>query len=148
MGETEEHWDYKRVFGSKHTTRACHDMYIGLLVIQWICLHFGLEHYMCISCIGKAKYASKVVHCQVTDIPNFEFWRLCPHLELYDFYLVSDDWRFVALVKGVIEHLDSVCVKLVGEAWPFECERHFCALTAVIFQPASIRKVQRRVKNR
>lgn len=96
MGETEEHWDYKRVFGSKHTTRACHDMYIGLLMIQWICLmkkfvkrrneaeisgstkhlHFGLEHYMCISCICKAKYASKMVHCQVTDIPNFEFWRL------------------------------------------------------------------------
>jgi hypothetical protein len=73
---------------------------------------------------------------------------LCPHLELYDFYFVGDDWRFVALVKGIIEHLDSVCVKLVGEAWPFKCERHFCALTAVIFQPASIRKVQRRVKTR
>lgn len=102
MGEAEEHWDYKRVFSRQHATRACHDMYIGLLVIQGIRLHFGLEYDMCVSCISETKYAAKVVHCQVTDIPNFEFWWLCPHLKFYDFYPVGDDRRLIALVESVI----------------------------------------------
>lgn len=65
------------------------------------------------------------------------------HFKFYDFNLVSDDWRFVTLVEGVIEHLDSICVKLVGKAWPFECERHFCVLTAVVCKTASIQKIRR-----
>jgi len=104
-------------------------------------LHFGLEYDMCISCLSNPKYAAKVIRGQVANIPNFEFWRLSvvmsrdlrqlgnthlsAHLELNDFYLVSDDGRLVALVEGIIEHLDGIGVKLVGKAWPFECERHF-----------------------
>ena len=46
------------------------------------------------------------------------------HLQLDDFYPVRYDGRLVAFVKGRLEHLDSICVKLVGEAWPFEREGH------------------------
>lgn len=49
---------------------------------------------------------------------------LSPHLKLHDLYLISDDRRLVTFVKGGIEHLDSIGVKLVRKAWPFKGERH------------------------
>lgn len=46
------------------------------------------------------------------------------HLELDDLNLVDYDGGFVALVEGGGEHLDGICVELVGEAGPLESEGH------------------------
>lgn len=49
---------------------------------------------------------------------------LCAHLQLDDLDLVCNDGWFIPLVECVVEHLDRICVKLVGKAGPLEGERH------------------------
>jgi len=38
--------------------------------------------------------------------------------------LVRDNWGFASLVKGVIEHLNSIMMELVRKVRPAEGERH------------------------
>ena len=68
---------------------------------------------MCVSLVRQPKYPSKLVHGQLAYIPYLEFRRLRAHLELDNLYPVCYDWGLVTLVKGRVEHLDGIGVKLV-----------------------------------
>ena len=50
---------------------------------------------------------------------------LSPHLKLDNLDFVCYDWRLAALVKGTLQHLKRIGVKLVGKTGPFECEGHW-----------------------
>ena len=39
-------------------------------------LNFCFENEMSVACISHTKYASKMIHGEITDIPYFEFRRL------------------------------------------------------------------------
>lgn len=103
-------------------------------------LYFGFEDEVSVAGIRQTEYASKLIHGEIANIPNFEFGRLMhgewdeyddgqraktdlgAHLQLDDLDLVCDDGRFVALVERVVEHLNGIGVKLVGEARPLKGE--------------------------
>lgn len=63
-------------------------MYVGLLMVQWICLehnvvisdldmhnssylYFGFEDEVSVASVCETKYASKLIHGEITNIPNF-----------------------------------------------------------------------------
>jgi hypothetical protein len=96
---------------------------------------------VCVACISHTKYASKVIHGEITDIPYFKFRRLYEeneyegkgddealylrtHFQFDHLYFVSYYRWFVAFVKSRVEHLNCIAVELVGKARPVECERH------------------------
>ena len=96
---------------------------------------------MCVACISHTKYASKVIHGEITDIPYFKFRRLYEeneyegkgdhealylrtHFQFDNLYFVSYYRWFVAFVKSRVEHLNCIAVELVGKARPVERERH------------------------
>ena len=106
-----------------------------------IYLDFCFENEVCVACISHTKYASKVIHGKITNIPYFKFRRLYganeyegkgyyetlylrTHFQFDNLYFVSYYRWFVAFVKSRVEHLNCIAVKLVGKARPVECERH------------------------
>lgn len=89
VGETKEHGYDKRFFGCQHSSRARHEVYIGLFMVQGIrlvhhrsslvpkdtrdnlYLHFGFKDEVSVTSVCQTKYASKLIHCEITNVPNF-----------------------------------------------------------------------------
>lgn len=74
--------------------------------------------------ICHAKYATKLVHGHIPNVSYLQLWRLSTHFQFDHLDLVSDYWGFIPLVQRVVEHLDSIVVKLVGKTRPIEGEGH------------------------
>jgi hypothetical protein len=93
-----------------------------------------------ISAICQSEYSSELIHGEVTNIANFEFWRLSPnryrieheitqtrtylsaHLQFHNFDLISNYRRFIPFIEGDIEHLGGFFMELVGKPRPVEGE--------------------------
>lgn len=85
-------------------------------------LNFGLEYDMRIPSIRQPKNASKLIDCEIANIPDFELWRFRAHLQLDDLDLVRYDGWFITFIESVVEHVDCICVELGAETRPFERE--------------------------
>ena len=124
MGETQKHGDNEWVLCGEHAARATHEVDVGLLVIEGICLDLGLENKVGVAGVCEAKYSAELVDSKVADVANLELGGLSAHLELNYLDLVRNNGGLCALVEGGVEHLNGIVVKLVGEARPVEGERH------------------------
>jgi len=80
---------------------------------------------MSISGISQPEYSSELIRGELSDISNLQLWGHSAHLQLDHLDFICYDWGFIAFIKGSIEHLNGICMKLIGKAGPFEGERHW-----------------------
>jgi hypothetical protein len=98
-------------------------------------LDFGTEDDVCISGVSEAKYSAKLIGGELPYITYLQFrwlkawsedkwmsWAtdLEAHLEFDDLDGICEDGGLLSLVEGCVEHLHGICMKLLGEARPFE----------------------------